>query len=132
MRCNECERDFIGDRCPCGWKPAMVALLTEQPWIITHCTHQDCDVAIRHQPGQLDNPLCKWHQHGTAHRASASPAGCPDPLLPWPWKTELGRDAQARKPYWQERFKDHPALYARWIGQPEMVSEAVGLSENAV
>ena len=120
MHCNECEREFHGDRCSCGWKPATLALL-QQPWIISHCTHPGCDVAIRHRPGQLDNPLCKWHQNGTAHVPSAAPPGCPDPILPWPWKTDTEREEQARKPFWQERFKRYPALYERWIVQPDPV-----------
>ena len=121
MHCNECEREFHTAQCACGWKPPMLAALAENPWIITHCAHQDCCVAIRHRFGRLDHPLCKWHQNGTAHVPSAAPPGCPDPVLPWPWKTEREREEQARKLFWQERFKNYPALYARWIVQPDPV-----------
>lgn len=96
----------------------MLKALAEQPWSISHCSHPDCCVAIRHRPGQLDNPLCKWHQNGTAFVPSAAPPGCPDPICLWPWKTDKEREAQARKPFWQERFKRYPALYAQWIVQP--------------
>jgi len=125
MTCEECGQKFIGERCPCGWKPAMLALL-QQPWMITYCNYPvgpSCNVALRHRPGQLGNPLCKWHRNGTAYVPSAAPEGCPDPEYPWPWKTDREREEQARKLYWQEKFKQRPALYAQWITKPQACIE---------
>lgn len=65
MRCNECEREFVTARCTCGWTPPTLTVGTD--WIVTHCSHPQCHVAIRHRMTRLDNPLCKWHQAGTAY-----------------------------------------------------------------
>lgn len=125
MTCGDCGQSFLSVQCPCGWKPASLTLL-QQPWVISYCTYPvgpACTTAIRHRPGQLDEPICTWHRRGVAGAPSAAPPSCPDPVLPWPWKTEKEREEQARKLYWQERFKQYPALYARWIVQPDAAVE---------
>lgn len=121
MRCSDCDQEFIGSRCPCGLRATTVSGAVSPDWMITHCHVPGCHTAIRHRPGRLGNPACQWHQAGTAHVASAAPMGLPDPVYPWPWKSDREREEQARKAFWQARFRHYPALYARWLITPEPV-----------
>lgn len=47
---------------------------------------------IRSLPGQQGNPLCKWHQQGTAYHVTGPTAMRPESHLPVMTKEEFGLD----------------------------------------
>lgn len=84
MTCYTCEQD------PCTCQKA---LGVPTQWLIQHCSVPGCEVAIRVQAGKQasTNPICKWHQAGTAYYTK--PGGSREPAIgPYLTREEFGLD----------------------------------------
>lgn len=84
--------------------------------LIRPCQTPRCPVSIRTSLDQPGLPICRWCQKNASYYATRThPDGMPHPLHPWPWLSDSERDRRVRMPHNQERFRQYPEQYARWI-----------------
>lgn len=60
MTCEQCEREFSGYQCSCGWKaPSLTPVKPADIWHTRRCP--DCEVTtIRERVGHRGLEMCTW------------------------------------------------------------------------
>jgi hypothetical protein len=62
MRCEECEQEFYGVKCKCGWKALSLVIAGDHPadnWLTRQCPSCQ-NVTIREHLTRTTATVCKW------------------------------------------------------------------------